>query len=306
MFKLNTSDLNVGIRLGKDLFSADGSLLLKEGTIINKDHLDRFKRRGIDEVYIAEEIINMPRKKTADDTIPNEKVFEKIYLESTHSVKEFLTKAKLGQPLEASEVLEIVDTLFTQLFDGFNIFKNIGILKKKDDYLFKHSINVAILCMLYGRWVNMDEHNVKQLGLAGVLHDIGKVFIDDRILNKDESLTDEEYKEMKKHAFLGYNYVNKLAWVSNPIAEAVLLHHERMDGRGYPTGVKDYGNNIFAPILAVCDVYDAITSERVYSDKRSPFTAADILWEESFGKLEPAVTSIFFNKIADLLIGSTV
>ncbi|MDR1616833.1 MAG: HD-GYP domain-containing protein [Syntrophomonadaceae bacterium] len=306
MFKLNVSDLNIGTRLGKDLFSADGSLLLKETTIINKDHLDRFKKRGIDEVYIAEEIVNAPQEKKEAAHIPNEKAFEKIYLESTHSVKEFLTKAKLGQPLEAAEVLEIVDTLFTQLFDGFNIFKNISILKEKDDYLFKHSINVAILCMLSGRWMNMNEHNVKQLGLAGVLHDIGKVFIDDKILNKDDALTNEEYQEMKKHAFLGYNYVNKLDWVNNPIAEAVLLHHERMDGRGYPNGVKDYGNNIFAPVLAVCDVYDAVTSERVYSNKRSPFAAADILWEESFGRLDPVVTSIFFNKIGDLLLGSTV
>lgn len=297
VLKIKTENLNIGVKLGKDLFSADGKLLLGSGTIINKDHLRNFSRRKITEVYIAEEYKAVPK---------DERIFADIYQESISSVKEFLTEAKLGQPLNPEEITKTVGTLHGLIFDGISIFKNIQVLKEKDNYLYTHSLNVAILCMLVGKWLSMNDEDIKQLGIGGLLHDIGKVFIADEILNKTDRLTPEEYGEMKKHCFLGYHYINKMDWVEKEVVEAVLTHHERMDGSGYPNGIENYGGNRYAPVLAVCDVYDAVTSERVYSSRRSPFAAADILWEESFGKLDPVVSGVFFKKIGNLLLGSKV
>ncbi len=297
MLRIKTSNLNVGVKLGKDIFTYDGQKLLNGGTIITQEHLDGFARRNIEDAFVMEEL--KPAKR-------NEKLFIDVYQDSIYAVKEFITDAKLGNPLEPDEINSTVEALFSQLFDGVTIFKNISILKDKDDYLFTHSINVSILSMLAGKWLEMSNDDIRQLGVAGLLHDIGKVFVDSEILTKAGKLTADEFEEMKKHCHLGYDLLTSLEWVQPSVAEAVLMHHERMDGSGYPSKIKNYQNNIYAPVLAVCDIYDAITSERVYSARRSPFAAADILWEESFGKLDPHVTRVFFNRIGSQLLGSKV
>ncbi|HWP95850.1 MAG TPA: HD-GYP domain-containing protein [Syntrophomonadaceae bacterium] len=297
MLKIKVESLKPGVKLGKDLFSFDSQLLLPVGTVVTQDHLDSLAKRKIEDVYVAEEVHQHRGK---------EKPFESVYADSLHAIKSFLMEARLGQPLETDEVNLAVDALFNEVFDELNVFKGIRLMKDKDDYLFTHSINVSMLAMLVGRWMKYKDQQIKELGTAGLLHDIGKVFIVDSILNKPGKLTDEEYEEMKKHSTLGFELLSRQGWIDPIVAHAVLYHHERADGSGYPSRIKNYGNNAYAAIIAVCDVFDAITSSRVYSGKRSPFTAADILWEESFGKLDPVITKCFYGKITSSLIGSQV
>lgn len=297
MLKIKVGSLKPGVKLAKNLFSFDSQLLLPAGTVITEDHLDSLAKRHIDEVFVAEEP-HQQRKR--------EKPFASVYEDSLNAVKTFLMEAKLGQPLETEEINLTVDALFNEVFDELNIFSGIRLMKDKDDYLFTHCINVSILAMLIGRWMKFKEDQIKQLGTAGLLHDIGKIFIDDSILNKPGKLTDDEYEEMKKHSILGFDLLNRQGWVDPMVANAVLYHHERTDGSGYPRGIRNYDDNVYAAIIAVCDMFDAITSNRVYSKKRSPFTAADILWEESFGKLDPTITELFYSKITSSLVGSQV
>ncbi|MGB4701824.1 MAG: HD-GYP domain-containing protein, partial [Syntrophomonadaceae bacterium] len=135
---------------------------------------------------------------------------------------------------------------------------------------------------------------------------IGKVYIDSEILNKPGQLTKEEYEEVKKHTTLGYNLIVQNGSFSHDVANAALLHHERADGTGYPMGIKGYNIPFYAAVTAVADVYDAITSDRVYSARSSPYTAAEILWEESFGRLDPRITKVFYDKIANFYVGNQV
>lgn len=296
MLKIKVNTLQPGVELAKDLFSTDAQLLLPAGTVINQEHLESFAKRGITEVFVAEE------KKAKRST----KSFDDVYDNSLLAVKSFLMETKLGQPLDSQEVNSTVDSLLNQVLDELNVFKGISVMKDKDAYLFTHSINVSILAMLVGRWMKLKEHQIRDLGTCGLLHDLGKVFIPDDILNKPERLNDEEYEEIKKHSIMGHDVLVKQGWVSPEIAQAVLYHHERTDGSGYPTGAINYGNNPYAAIIAVCDAFDAITADRVYSKKRSPFTAADIIWGESFGKLNPAICKFFYSKVTPFLIGSQV
>lgn len=296
MLKIKVNSLQPGVELAKNLFSDDAQLLLPAGTVINQEHLDSFAKRGIIEVFVAEE------KKVKRST----KSFDDVYDDSLLAVKSFLMETKLGQPLDSQEVNSTVDSLLNQVLDELNVFKGISVMKGKDEYLFTHAINVSILAMLVGRWMKLKEQQIRDLGISGLLHDLGKVFISDEILNKPERLTDEEYEEIKKHSSLGHDVLMKQGWVSPEVAQAVLYHHERTDGSGYPTGATNYGNNPYAAIIAVCDAFDAITADRVYSKKRSPFTAADIIWEESFGKLNPAICKFFYSKMTPFLIGSQV
>ncbi len=283
MLKIKVNSLKPGVTLGKDLFSYDSTLLLPKGTIITKEHLDSFRVRNIDDVFIME----------SKAIVKSGKPFEDVYSDSLDVVRSFMVEAKLGKTLDFNEISDITGLLLEQVFEANDLFRQMRLMKEKDDYLFTHSVNVALLCILMGRWLKCDRETLKELGQAGLLHDIGKIFIEDNILNKPDKLTDIEFEEVKKHTLQGYNLLSQYEWISTSVANAALMHHERADGSGYPMGTKGYSKNLCVSVVAVADVYDAVTSDRTYSSKRSPYTAAEILWQESFGKLNPRFLNYF-------------
>ncbi|MGE5449837.1 MAG: HD-GYP domain-containing protein [Methanomassiliicoccales archaeon] len=295
MNRLAVSALRPGIVLGRDLYSYSGQLLLPKGTTLTQAHLDYFRDKKIDSVYIYDN--SKPR--STDE-------FSVVYDSSVHTVKAFMLEAKLGRALLEEEVLPTVDTLVEQVFDEGDLFRQMRMMKEKDDYLFVHSINVALLSILVGRWLKLDREEVQNLGTAGFLHDIGKVKVPNDILNKPGSLSEEEFFLMQQHTKHGYEMVKDWDWVTPEIADAVLSHHERLDGSGYPSHHNGDQIGLFARIVAVADVYDAITSSRTYANKRSPYSAAEILWEESFGKLDARATKVFFDRVANFYIGNKV
>ncbi|WP_054692942.1 HD-GYP domain-containing protein [Syntrophomonas palmitatica] len=296
MLRINIGSLKPGVKLGKDIFTSNAQLLLPAGTVISNEHLQSFKSRNITEVFIME----------ASPKLKSEKKFDDVYSDSLTVVKSFMLEAKLGKPLEMDEISDTTNLLLEQVFDAGDLFRQMRLMKDKDDYLFTHSVNVALLCILIGRWLNYDKETIKELGEAGLVHDIGKVFIPDHVLNKPGKLTNDEYEEMKKHTVMGYNLLIQSEAVSNNIATAALMHHERADGSGYPMGKKGYDIGLCSSVVAVADVYDAVTSTRVYSTKRSPYIAAEILWEESFGKLDPRISKVFYDKVTNFYVGNEV
>lgn len=297
MLKIKVSSLKPGVTLGKDLFTYDSKLLLSKGTMITQEHLDNLRMRRINDVFIMD---------NSEVAVKPGRHFEEVYNESLAVVRSFMLGAKLGKSLEFDEINTVTDLLLGQVFEASDLFRQMRLMKEKDDYLFTHSVNVALLCILIGRWLKCDHETMKELGQAGLLHDIGKVFIDEHILNKPFELTTAEFEEVKRHTLLGYYFLTQHEWVSNCAADAAFEHHERVDGSGYPMGTKGYSKNLCASIVAVADVYDAITSDRVYANKRSPYTAAEILWQESFGKLDPTISKLFYDKITSFYVGNEV
>ena len=296
MLRIKVSNLKPGVRLGKDIYSYDSQLLLPQGTIITQEHLDCFAVRGIDEIFIMD---SRPKPRSG-------KPFADVYVDSLQVVKSTLLGAQLGKSLDVEEIKKTIDTLFLQVFDENDLFRQMRLMKEKDDYLYTHSVNVALICILIGRWMKCDERQIKELGTAGLLHDIGKVKISREILNKPGKLSDEEYEQVKKHAMFGYNLIMETGAFSNEVANAALMHHERADGSGYPMGMRGYNIPFCAAVTAVADVYDAITSERTYSAGSSPYTAAEVLWQESFGRLDPRISKVFYDKITNFYVGNQV
>lgn len=296
MIRIKVNNLKPGVKLGKDIYNYDSQLLLPQGTVITKEHLNHFSARQIEDIYIREA---QPKPRTG-------KPFAEVYTSSLEVVKTFMLEAKLGKPLDVQDIKETTDILFHQVFDETDLFRQMRLMKDKDDYLFTHSVNVCLLCILIGRWLKCDENTIKELGTAGLLHDIGKVQIDAGILNKPEKLSDQEFEEVKRHTMLGYDMIVQTGLLPNEIANAALMHHERADGSGYPMGIRGYHTPFYAAAVAVADVYDAITSTRSYSARCSPYTAAEILWQESFGRLDPRIVRVFYDKIANFYVGNEV
>ena len=187
-----------------------------------------------------------------------------------------------------------------------NIIKLLNRSYKPDEYLYGHSLNVSILSVMIGIWLNIPKNSLSNLATAGILHDIGKLNIPDKIINKKGHLTSDEFKICKNHALMSYETAKRISLLSSSVLQAILFHHERFDGSGYPTHLKEETIPLFARIIAVADVFDAITSNRCYTTKESPLYALKQVYEESFSKLDPRICTTFIHNIAKFYEGQKV
>jgi putative nucleotidyltransferase with HDIG domain len=200
---------------------------------------------------------------------------------------------------------EVAESSIEPFIDTSGILNHLHSVRRQDDYTFHHSMNVAILCGVIGRWIGYRAEEFKDLVLAGLLHDIGKTQIPFEILKKPGRLSSEEMEIMQFHTTRGYNLIKELD-LPRPILFAVLQHHERDDGSGYPLKVTGERVHPFAKIVAVADIYDAMTSDRVYKKKTTPFQAADAIFQEMYNKLDPNICTVFLNNVRDYFIGNVV
>jgi len=197
------------------------------------------------------------------------------------SLSMFITNA--DGDLSSNELLNQTKEIIVMSENPIRTFHMMHKIRKYDDATFIHSLNVAILCNMFGHWINMPQDDLDVLTLAGLLHDVGKMKIPEEIIKKPGILTEEEYTEIKNHPRRGYNLLKPMK-LDERIKKVALMHHERCDGSGYPDGL--WGDQIdeFAKIVAIADVYDALTSARVYRGALCPFEVINMVVEQDGDK----------------------
>ncbi len=239
---------------------------------------------------------------TGEGNIPIDVRHEKA-LESTREV--FKSLQETGA-LDLEKVKNNVEEILPDMIRNNDVLMRLNQLKESDDYTFQHSLRVSILATMIGKWLGYSQEELVELGEAGLLYDIGKMNIPDYLLKKDTDISPEEFELLKKHAQLGYSILLKTKGVSSNIKYAALHHHERMDGSGYPLRLRENQIHDFAKIIMVCDVFDAMITDRPYKKGISPLLAADYLsW--SSGKLfDPEVVYIFTKKLSEYYTGKSV
>ena len=178
-------------------------------------------------------------------------------------------------------------------------------MKQIDDSTFAHSVNVAMIARLIGTWSGFNEEDLNLLTLAGLLHDVGKCQIPDDILMKPKRLSRQEYEFVKMHTQFGYDIV-KDQDLDRRVKQAVLLHHERCDGTGYPFGHDLEKLEDFECIISIADVYDAMTADRCYRSGLCPFEVISFFEQEGLQKYHPKYITTFLNKIANSYLNSDV
>lgn len=312
-FKIKIEDISDG-QLERDIYDAQGQLLLSKGSMLTMQTINSLKRRQIYEVYIvmeeqdpgsAQEHHEKPeeRKEIKSGIAP----IEEIYSEALSFVEGFMSDIRQNRQMDIAAVENTVNVFTKNMTSDDDLIKQLRRIKDKDAYLYTHSVNVSLLSIMIGRWLELDEQTINKLGVAGMLHDIGKVHIPDEILLKPAALTAREYEIIKNHSVLGYRLLQHQPDVDQQIMAAVLMHHERMDGSGYPAGLSRGTIPSLASIIAVADTFDAITSKRVYSDKRTPYVAADIIMKESLaGKVDARISKVFYDHILSLSVNDKV
>ncbi|HBG46859.1 MAG TPA: hypothetical protein DDW94_07705 [Deltaproteobacteria bacterium] len=189
---------------------------------------------------------------------------KEIRHEAEQLVRGFLQNARVGKKIESGKVEETVGKMVDSVMRNQDALTSLARLKSFDDYTFAHCVNVCILSLALGRHMGLSKESLYQLGLGAILHDIGKMLIPSHVLNKPGRLTEEEFSLMKRHAELGGEFLSGMGFLSEQSLEVVTQHHERYDGSGYYCGLAGDYIGLFGRIAAVADVYDAMTSNRVY------------------------------------------
>lgn len=193
-------------------------------------------------------------------------------------IRQVMKDVRLGQAIDPAEAREVVNTLVPAIMANESAMLWLTLLKHRDEYTTRHSINVCIMSLLFGRHLGLNEEDLHELGHGALLHDIGKMKVPLEILNKTARLTTEEITELKRHAAYGYAMLRDSPHIGAEALEVVRSHHERVDGSGYPRGLRDGAIHRYALIVAVVDVYDAITSERVYHMGIAPHEALNLMY----------------------------
>ncbi|MFC3146564.1 HD-GYP domain-containing protein [Piscinibacterium candidicorallinum] len=230
----------------------------------------------------------------------------KIYGEAQRLVAQTMSDVRLGKQVELNQIEPLVEKVTDSIFRNKNALQSMNLLKQADDYTFQHSVSVCTLMVSFARHMDFDPKLVHQLGLGGLLHDIGKAFTPNEVLNKPGALTKEEFDVMKNHVTDGYRML-----VQNPDVGPIPLaicheHHERTDGTGYPRKIGRDQITQWGKMAAVVDVYDAITSERVYHRGMTPTDALRKIYEWSEHHFDRSLVEAFMRCVGIYPTGSLV
>lgn len=222
------------------------------------------------------------------------------------AVIEMFSDARMGKAIQIEKAHELVEEISSSVLRQPHALISLARLKTADEYTFLHSVAVCALMIALARQLNLDEGIVRDAGLAGLLHDIGKIAIPLKVLNKPGKLTDEEFAIVKSHPEVGAKILIESYQVPPMALDVCLHHHEKVDGTGYPHGLKGDNISLFAKMGAVCDVYDAITSNRPYKKGWSPAESIRKMAEWSKGHFDESVFQAFVKTVGIYPTGSLV
>ena len=302
--KVKVNEEIIGRRLSRDVnysMASDYSLIGKN-TVITPEIYPWLIKKGIEEVFVYEE--------TEESQIAKVEVnpkFEQVkteYILNTNKLTSLLDEVVSGHSLNVGETSKLCAEITKSGADKFSVFMFLNSLRAVDDYLYSHSVNVATLAGLFGKWLGYSEYDLECLTMCGLLHDIGKTKIDINILNKEQKLTDLEFSEIKTHTVKGYELL-KHQNVPDTVKEVAYMHHEKMDGLGYPRALKQEQISEHSRIIAIIDIFDAMSHARVYRKRaHSPFYILKEFQEGTYGKLDTSLLSVFLQNVAYMYVGN--
>lgn len=229
----------------------------------------------------------------------------KIVAKGKEAVVSMFQEARMGKAIEAEAAAPLVEEISNSVMRNPGALISLARLKTADDYTFMHSVAVCALMIALARQLDLDEQQVREAGMAGLLHDLGKAMIPLEVLNKPGKLTDEEFALVKTHPEEGHKLLLEGSGVSEVTKDVCLHHHEKIDGSGYPKGLTDETMSLFAKMGAVCDVYDAVTSNRPYKAGWDPAESIKRMAEWT-GHFDPMVFQAFVKSLGIYPIGSLV
>lgn len=303
--------------LAKTLYDNCGNIFVKKGILLTKNLIKEIREMKIYQLYIIDKYSSDELK----DIISSE------FRQKTVSILQdiFENSEKIKNATESSSLNnEDLVSIFEQKDHDFKYLKNLseeiyynilntneislGLvdIKNMDIYTYQHSVNVAVLSVILGIWIGLSKDELIDLCIGALLHDIGKVFVGKKIIQKPTKLTSEELDTIKLHPKLGYEYIKDIPKLKKSSKLIVLQHHERINGTGYPNAIKGNDIHYLAKIVSIADVYDALTSDRSYKEAMSPCEAFEFILSNSDSMFDSQLTKIFSKIMIPYPVGTLV
>ncbi|MFH4357641.1 HD-GYP domain-containing protein [Vibrio diabolicus] len=231
---------------------------------------------------------------------------KKLIAEAKDLAQKLLNQTFEGKIIEVDEVEAWADDVIESGFIDSDALQCVSALRKKDSYLLEHSVNVACLLVSFGKYLGLDKQTLKQLAIGGIIHDVGKIKVDDKILHKPAKLTPEEFEHMKLHQVFAGEIILHVKGLSDVSRDVCLMHHEKLDGNGYPRGLKGDEIPIHGRMSCIVDIYDALTADRCYKKGMSSAEAFKILLSLTPFHLDADLVYKFINCVGMYPVGSIV
>lgn len=298
MKSVKLNECEEGDVLAESIVNRHGAIIIAGNTFLNNYILNRLSQLEIKKIKIYDGC-------DGEESCDYRQVADN-YMANILGFKSILNELASSKMLNSKKVVIVSDSVYRDIYNSSYIFRLLNEEKSFDEYTYTHSLNVAFYAMLIGKWMSMDEESIKIAIKVGLLHDIGKTKVPIEILNKRGKLTDEEFAIIKRHSHFGYEIVKSTDSFSDEVCEAILSHHEREDKSGYPFGIGSRQINMFAKMIAVADVYDAMTSERVYKKRSTPFEVFEMFNTIGMKDYDPKIVKIFLTNLTPYFIGSKV
>ena len=283
-----SADKAVGKVLAQTIYNQEGEVLLHRGTILTDAFVRRLVQRGYQSIPIHNPLV--------PDLTISEVIDEQTRQATFNIVRKVTLEIAQGRKVSPKMVAETVHMLLESLDP--EVLYGLSTLRTIDEYTFSHSVNVCILSLLIAKRMFFTEKQLFELGMGTLLHDIGKVRVPEEIMKKPGRLTEDEFEIMKSHTEKGYRILVDELDLSYLSAHVAYQHHERLDGSGYPRGLKNQQIFAFARIVSVADVFDATTSNRIYAKASEPIEAASYLNSHAGTLFDPECVRRFLNVVA--------
>jgi putative nucleotidyltransferase with HDIG domain len=299
MQRISTYNLQPGMTVAQNVYSADGQLLLCAGVVLTAAYIRRLNQLEIASIYIK--IANFPEVEAP------EILREQTRVQTIKNIQKIFQNIQITNKLDIAAIQPTIQTIVAEIIQNRNTMIHLTDIRLYDDYTFAHSVNVCALATMIAVTLDYSPNRLEELALGALLHDIGKTLIPLDVLNKPGKLTDEEFEIMRSHSEAGFELLRKsCAEMSVVPMHVAYQHQEKFDGNGYPRGLREHEIHEYARIVAIADVYDALTSDRPYRKAMLPHQAYEILLASSGTHFDGDILKSFLNHIAVYPVGCTV
>lgn len=317
LIKISVSKLSVGMFV-KAIDQKGLVAIANAGQIRNQDAIAKLKKNGIKDVWVdverSSDSCGLKRaispKPVAKKVPPSRDKLQhqskKLIVEAKDLVQKVLSEVFEGKAIEVEPFEALADNMIEIALLDDDALKCVSALRSKDAYLLEHSVNVAFLLVTFGKYLKLDKEILRQLAVGGILHDIGKIKVDNKVLHKPARLTPEEFEHMKLHQVFAIEIMSETKGLSDVSKDVCLMHHEKIDGNGYPRGLKGDEITTYGRMSCIVDIFDALTAARCYKEAMSPAAAFKILLSLTPFHLDEKLVYEFIRCVGVYPVGSLV